>query len=227
MKKILVTGCGRSGTQYMNAVFNALGIKSRHERVYTMDMVPSNSLDQQVIKEKWEDYNAECSWTAVPFLPDLDNSYFVIHLLRNPLSVIRCWASHPTIIDSTKEVYQFLVRTIKFFPIVGKPSALDHSVYYWYFWNKLIEENGKHLGENKERLQIEMLLPFRLQDILRKTGREIDIHLIKKVLEETPRDIGACPDMHIKPLDWDFVEERFMGPCARRLAEAYGYDTNL
>jgi hypothetical protein len=64
--KILITGCGRSGTKYISKVFRRLGVKLGHEVLYEDGIVSTFSF----------------------LLDDLKTYSFILHQVRHPLNVI-------------------------------------------------------------------------------------------------------------------------------------------
>jgi hypothetical protein len=82
MIELLISGCGRSGTGYMASLLNASGVKCGHEDVFTAFGVMENQ----------DQYVADSSWFAVPYVGDLARSTKVIHLVRNPRDVFNSFS---------------------------------------------------------------------------------------------------------------------------------------
>lgn len=72
----VVTGTGRSGTSWIAAVLNAVGVKTGHENVYGWEVMP------------WEDWQGDASLNAIPLfaLGAPRDGIEVVHLTRHP-----CW----------------------------------------------------------------------------------------------------------------------------------------
>lgn len=76
MALFLVTGVGHSGTGWAARVFTELGHPCGHERWHTP--APYAGMD-----------GPDASWLAVPRLPLLPAGVPVVHLVRDPLAVVR------------------------------------------------------------------------------------------------------------------------------------------
>jgi hypothetical protein len=112
-KKILITGCGRSGTKYITFVLRRLGVDVRHERM-GRDGVAS-----------W--YMA-VDTSRVPFGQPRRGTTFehIYHQVRHPLQVI---ASAATFKEPS---WQFICAHS---PISMREPLLLRSLKYWYYWN--------------------------------------------------------------------------------------------
>lgn len=117
-KKILITGCGRSGTSYISALLIRYGFDVKHEAegrdgVASWCMAVSN--DKAV------------------FGPALNEFKFdlICHQVRNPLKVI----------SSVHTISELSWGYIKeYIPIKKEDSLLIKSAKYWYYWNIKAEE---------------------------------------------------------------------------------------
>lgn len=78
--QFVVIGTGRSGTTYTAAYLTNAGVPVSHERYYTYN--------GPRLRHPLRDWRArgDCSWCAVPFLPDDD--VVAIHQVRHPYKVI-------------------------------------------------------------------------------------------------------------------------------------------
>ena len=122
-KKLLITGCGRSGTQYIAALLRENGLIIEHE------------YDKEGI-------DGITSWILAvsddhpPFGPSRNEFQFdtIIHQVRNPLDVI---ASVQTF---TPESWEYIKKHI---PIHENDSLLVCAMKYWYYWNILAEQGSQ------------------------------------------------------------------------------------
>lgn len=168
MDKILITGCGRSGTGYISNYLTGAGIKCGHEDVFTLNGFKG-----------WKDYEADSSWFAAPFLDELDGDVRIVHIVRHPDKVVNSfyrlglfstlsWRNYVMNPDPIFIYRRFLLNpkyiVKRYLHVKGhrkllkeNSSSLDrrkseiNRIYdYWYEWNSLIEEQCK----NKPYLQV-------------------------------------------------------------------------
>jgi hypothetical protein len=112
-RKLLITGCGRSGTKYIALLMRRLGLDVRHEEL-GVDGVAS-----------W--YMA-VDTNEVPFGPALRGCEFehIHHQLRHPLAVI---ASASTF---KRQTWEFICAHI---PVSLREPLPLRCAKYWYYWN--------------------------------------------------------------------------------------------
>jgi hypothetical protein len=111
--KVLITGCGRSGTKYITFALQRLGLDVRHER-----------MGRDGIASWYMAVDASHS----PFGPTRRGTDFrhVFHQVRHPLAVI---ASAVTL---KEESWRFVCEHA---PIeIDEPPTL-RAAKYWYYWN--------------------------------------------------------------------------------------------
>ena len=100
--KFLVTGSGRSGTNYMCRFLTSVNVMCGHESIFTYEGITeaiyrlhdpklvSTSICSTLDKTSWFDPQkqiAESSYLAAPYLDDpiLEDTK-ILHLIRNPLT---------------------------------------------------------------------------------------------------------------------------------------------
>ncbi len=150
-KKLLITGCGRSGTLYTTEVWRSLGLDIRHERPIPLH----GSMGR----------DGAASWfmavddTNPPFGPGTRgyNFDFVLHVVRHPLKVIASVAQFilqkgvpsPEYIEkhAPETRLTFEERTLE-----PKQQFILRAARYWYYWNELAE------GKADQTLQVEQLV---------------------------------------------------------------------
>ena len=86
--RTLVTGCGRSGTNYLCSLLRAAGRECGHEEVFDVWGWTGSPL------------HTESSWYAVPFMTDLPKLERVLHVVRAPEGVIRSFHRIGMLADS-------------------------------------------------------------------------------------------------------------------------------
>jgi hypothetical protein len=134
--KAVITGCGRSGTQTMARVLQNLFVDATHETVFHQNH------SEEEIKKRIDEGKSEVevSWLAAPYLHLLYPDIKIVHLIRNPLHVIRCWRQHHRLIDSDMGVARFIRKWV---PRCEEGSALDRAVSYVYCWNDMVKRKGR------------------------------------------------------------------------------------
>lgn len=158
--RFLVTGCGRSGTNYVADRLCQSGVKCGHESVYSVE---------GPLGVRADEYQGDSSWFAAPFLNDA-NGIKVFHIVREPRSVIESFHRIGLCADSKLRHFsggKGLFSTILRFNFNLKKSRrrlnyvnahrkllADHTTCwdnsdefyrlceYWVQWNTMIETNA-------------------------------------------------------------------------------------
>jgi len=134
-KKVILYGCGRSGTRYMARVFGVLGIQVGHEKCGP---------------------NGICSWYLVEKsragllqkrLVDHDIKY--IHLVRNPLKVIASMRKIEVLAmipDAKNRIEKraglnFFETTHPQYIHLRRSNPFEYITQWWVTWNKEAENN--------------------------------------------------------------------------------------
>jgi len=217
-RRLLITGCGRSGTLYATEIWRALGLDIRHERP-----VPPNGMMGADGMSSWfmaaDDPEPPSGPSALDYEFDV-----VIHQVRHPLKVIASMA-------------QFILREGKRAPAYIQQNApetqlgADERHYidpkhqlilkasrYWYHWNLLAEAKADATVKIED---LNLQLPH-LCDLV-----GIDYGLGN--LEDIPEDINAR-HLHIRDepwiVDWEEIKslDTNLYEKIRDLAASYGYE---
>lgn len=229
MKRILVTGCGRSGTQYLTRVLQNLRLRVTHEQVYRQDL-SLDSFSIQAMEGRWRERETkiEVSWLAAPFVGRQPKDVIIWHQLRDPLKVVRCWTSHgylnPERIQQVQPVPVVGEYIQQFLPQCACSSDLTRAVQYVLGWNRLIAK-GMEDRLQACRYRIEELHASQLQDLLLEAGHQVKLSRIEAALTEVQPGIGGCnPNQH-RELTWKQIRDVAGGVALQELAELYGYVT--
>ena len=122
--KLLITGCGRSGTGYMSAILKKSGYDILHERLGKEGLV---------------------SWPmAVNYIsssePSLNDSFeHTFHQVRHPLLVMTSWIH--TVNNVRHPEWGFVRQHIPEIRLTD--SLMVHCAKYWYYWNLLAEKKAE------------------------------------------------------------------------------------
>jgi hypothetical protein len=213
-KKLLITGCGRSGTLYASEVWRSLGLDILHER----RAAPDGPIGR----------DGAASWFMAaddpnpPFGPSpLGCEFdFVLHLVRDPLKVIASVAQY--ILGTGVASPGFIERNAPETRLVAEEHLLERkeqlilrAARYWYHWNLLAETKAD------ETIQVEQLassLP-RLCDLL---GVEYDPASAEKVSKGTNAR-RYCVEEEPWVLTWWHIEALDPTLCEKILRLAAGY----
>ncbi len=220
--RLLVTGCGRSGTKYTSILLQRLGIDTPHERLGR---------------------DGICSWTMAvrtesrPYGPPSSAVSFreVFHQVREPLAVIR------SALSFREESWDYISHHIDC-PRFEPPML--RAARYWLLWN----EQAERIATWRYRIEdLHDLLPAFCKRIVvqprsnvltslptdintRQAGRALHI------AEEFFRRIGTTFPTRLRaalwipqrrsPLSWDMLTELDPNLSARVQAKAieYGYE---
>jgi hypothetical protein len=117
--KYIAAGCGHCGTGYVARLLTSAGIVCGHEHVFDVNTHkrPTDRIDDEAPLGPapwgfpWEQVQAESSWLACFHLnhPCVAEAT-IIHIVRNPLLVLRSWLHGNPKPGLAKYVEQFLVR---------------------------------------------------------------------------------------------------------------------
>lgn len=156
--KFIITGCGRSGTNYVAERLNSFGIKCGHESVFRVTGA----------KENLGNYDGDSSWFSAPFLGKQYPSTKILHIVRDPKKVIESFhriglfnaspLRHVLIGQSfliNAKRYKFNLKKLyyrynyvmahrnllkTYTSCWEKETEFERLCEYWYQWNKIIEE---------------------------------------------------------------------------------------
>jgi len=121
---LLVTGCGRSGTNYLAICLERSGYSIKHE-------------------QPGED--GTVSWPMAvnsysPWGPESEDHFeHIFHQVRNPLAVITSWIVNLN--DVTRDEWVFIRHHIP--EIHPEDPLIVQCAKYWYYWNLLVEQKAE------------------------------------------------------------------------------------
>jgi hypothetical protein len=119
--KIVITGCGRSGTTYTSRLFKTFGFSVGHER------------EEEHGISSW--YLASEKSKRKPTLKDVQSRNIpIVHQVRDPIKVI---SSMSTVSDRSWKLIRECI------PIKSNDSLRLKCMKYWYHWNLLAEDKSE------------------------------------------------------------------------------------
>jgi hypothetical protein len=217
-RRLLITGCGRSGTLYAMEIWRALGLDIRHERP-----VPPNGMIGADGMASWfmaaDDPEPPSGPSALDYEFDV-----IIHQVRHPLKVIASMAQF--ILREGKRAPGYIEQNVPDTKLSSdEQNYLDHKHQlilqgsrYWYHWNVLAEAKADATVKIEN---LNLQLPY-LCDL-------VGIDYQPGVLRGIPEDINAR-HLHIQDEPWvvDWTEIKNLDTRLyeniRDLAATYGYE---
>jgi len=203
-KKLLVTGTGRCGTGFMAALLNELGLKAGHEAVFSpLAKVPL----------AWEDYDADCSWLAVPFGP-FGEFCHVMELRRHPWKIIRSLVGIGFFRDGTERHEPYLSYALAHVRANGLRAHENRAAAWVLEWVKLVDDL-------KPDSVVQVENPAHVLDVLKCLGHEVDLDAWTDLMFRVPDDVNTRPHRYpLKP----YTMNRDLVKAVNRLCIRWGYD---
>lgn len=161
---LLITGCGRSGTNYTAVLLEKSGYAIYHERFGEDGCV---SWPMAV--------NSYSPWGPI----SEDSFQHVFHQVRHPLAVITSWVVN--LYDLDRDEWVFIRKHIP--EIDLEDPLIVQSAKYWYYWNLVAEQQAEW------RYCIENLFEV-LPEFIDRSGLVLD----SKMQGEVPLDFNAWLD---------------------------------
>jgi len=172
--KIVITGCGHSGTRWVSGALQRAGFDARHETAAGIRGI------------RWEDGGEiEVSWLAAGALDSLPPDVWVIHLVRHPLAVATTFRRRNFF--ALDDFYNRFIR--ERLGTLGECPELD----YWNRWNALVEDY-----DLAELMRVEEIGTEFLQRVGRYLGRDPLVHGVPPRPAPKPRFTPAdlqCRDL--------------------------------
>jgi hypothetical protein len=163
--KIIVTGTGRCGTNFMANMLTSMGLPCGHEAIFgpegierAIDTIegrrsPKNSKISKIgtILSDEGRLVGDSSFMAAPFLEQFDS--VVIHLVRNPTDVVASLmgsgfrnflGAKPSHFDDMPDHFIHEKFIYDHLPdLEAEMSQLDRACLFYLRWNEMIEASGK------------------------------------------------------------------------------------
>ncbi len=216
--RVVVTGCGRTGTQYLCNLLALSGFRSCHETVYNHSLDPFHP-DLEKIEERWKPEIFECSWEAVPFISCFPDDIVVWHQIRHPLKSLRCWVHHHMLREDNGTCK--LIHSV--LPECGVGSDLERAVLYLWKWNRLTEEYCKN--RPYYRYRVENFDEKMLLELLEQSGYcQLDRGRVEFAFKNSITNNGTCGHTEKDDISWEQVLSVPGGKELRQMTLDYGYE---
>ena len=216
-KHFVVTGSGKCGTHFMQAVLNELDLPTTHEGVleYHPVTVPA-----------WGDVRGDSSWPAAMHLHVLEPESAVLHLVRDPLAVVNARFGENKLSDSHREhVIRNYVR--RHMPDVFSDAhdELGRTLLWVERWNRSLDRTPKerpHLRYRRCRVEDISADPQVLDDVVEfLSGERHGADACAAALERVGTTVGRRTE-HAS-LTWADIRAHPDGAGLAQLAADYGY----
>lgn len=143
MARFIVTGTGRSGTTYSQAIFRICGLNVTHQQVFTWETIKTK-------RWSWMARHGDSSYMAVPILPDIrrkEPDTLVILMKRDPKLVAESWLRRGAFTNHMDRAAPDLKRVLnQHFPDVLKSrDPMRRALNYVDTWNGYAEQYADHI----------------------------------------------------------------------------------
>jgi hypothetical protein len=213
----VVTGSGKCGTHFMQAVLVELGVPTAHEGVleYHPVGVP-----------QWGDVRGDSSWPAAMHLDALPPGTPVLHLVRHPLAVVNARFGENKLADAHPE---FVIRNFvkRHMPDVFTDAHddLGRTLLWVERWNRALDHTPAarpHLRYRRYRVEDISADPRVLDEVLGfLAGERPGDAVCRAALERVGTGVGRR-SQHAS-LTWDDIGSHPNGTGLVQLAADYGY----
>jgi hypothetical protein len=199
----MIIGCGRSGTRFINELFEANGLHIGHEQM-GKDGIVSWTLVPDTDKRAWMPSIPKGKLWVPSFKELAPLNLPIVHQVRHPLEVVSSMQT------AKRRDWWFISR---FLDIEKRDSPVLKNMKYWYHWNRMAETKASHT--------------YRIEDI----ENEFD-HLchIAGFPIRSQFNFGVQKNVNARKhvdVTWDDLrdEDKELARSIRELAGRYGYDT--
>jgi len=198
-KKLLITGCARSGTFYMATLLQKSGFDIQHERMGVDGIVGWPMAVQSV------------SVTGPFFRGQFQH---IFHQVRNPLHQITSRSIQNSNLSDPRWIFVRLhvpeIRTTD--------SIIASCAKYWYYWNLKVEK----MAEWRYRIED-------IDKIVDEFGSRSGFFINRKALKRLPRDTNTREETkHAPKITWKQLKREIPNDLytnIQEMARRYGYAT--
>lgn len=177
MIKIIVTGSARSGTGYLHALLNNIGLFTGHEDIFS-----------PWIKDKpaFRNFDAESSWIAARHLSTLPSSVVLVHLHRHPLKVIESHLALGFFNDKPKDHHlPYLAEAAHYFDNQPNMTAAERAERYWTGINESVL-NSRPMFDTTHCISLRDVEHSFIYGLLESIGRNDLSKHVPEAFEKTP-----------------------------------------
>jgi len=125
--EFVITGCPRSGTNFMSELFTQAGYSTNHESFYGMPGFGTYRRPSY----------GEASWLAAPFF-ERDGNRPWLHIVRNPLKVVSSLKHSGFFTEKSWKINPYTHYVGLHMPEIKELDELDQYLFFWIYWNKFL-----------------------------------------------------------------------------------------
>lgn len=195
-KKLLIIGCGRSGTAYMTEVLKAAGLNVGHERQVRGDGIVSHLMAADLDHAPWgplaRDYTFEHTF----------------HQVRDPVKVIQSYYNSPPLVK-----WKWINESVPQVKLTD--TRLMKCAKYWIHWNKMAERKAQWTYRIED---------FDTQ--CQEMGRRLGITLNPEILAGISKTTNTRRSPSARVITWEILKKELNPPTYKQLcnlAKRYGY----
>jgi hypothetical protein len=213
----VVTGSGKCGTHFMQAVLTELGLPTAHEGV--LEYHP-------VTVPEWGEIRGDSSWPAAMHLDVLEPETPVLHLVRDPLAVVNARFGENKLSDTHREhVIRNYVRLHMPDVFTDAHDELGRTLLWVERWNRSLDRTPEELPHLRyQRCRVEDISgdPQVLDDVLEfLSGERRGAEACAAALARVGTTVGRRTQ-HAR-LTWADIRAHRDGAGLPPLAVDYGY----
>ncbi|MBV8162152.1 MAG: hypothetical protein JO265_14620 [Acidimicrobiia bacterium] len=218
-RHFVVTGSGKCGTHFFQAVLAELGVAAAHEGVLAYEPVGTPD---------WGPYRGDCSWPAAMHLHALEPGTPVLHLVRDPLAVLNARFGENKLSDTFPyPLFRTFVRAHLPHVFDEAVDDLGRNLLFVEGWNRHLDRTPElhaDLAYRRERVEdLSSEDPALLDDVVALlTGARPGAAACRTALARVGAQTGRGGDH--AALTWADVRAHPNGAGLLRLAADYGYD---
>jgi hypothetical protein len=213
----VVTGSGKCGTHYLQAVLTELGVPTAHEGVLEYHPVES---------PPWGPFRGDSSWPAAMHLHVLCPGTPVLHLVRDPLAVVNARYGENKLCDTHREfVIREFVRRHMPDVFTDAHGDLGRALLFVERWNRHLDRTPverPQLRYLRRRVEAISSDPEALDAVVEfLAGERVGIAACEAALRRVSPETGRSSSH--AALTWPDVEAHPNGAGLAQLAVDYGY----
>ena len=205
MKWMVVAGSPGAGLGYVARVLRASGIPCSHEAVYDFTAAEP--------AERWPE-PAEASWAAAPWLSQLDRDVLVVHLVREPVALVRTLLGLRLCDWGLGEPGAQRFIQLHLGSVLSQPTPLQRSIAFAHSWAALVDAHAAC------RIQVEALDGETIAELGQAIGIGVDADRADRALRHVVRSFEAPMLGSLEPED---VLGAKNGALVLSMAQRWGY----
>lgn len=226
----VITGTGRSGTQYISRIMRLCAVMCTHERINFRDRLNASGEFESRLKAIGAD--GDSSWCIAAMMKYLPKDCVVFHQVRNPVKTIRSGLANDVWFQSElcprHEGRKVLAdrHGIDFTWSENLEERAVSAMRFWVEWNRLIEREAAEYRLDYYRHRLEDVDRNIVSWIATVSGSPVHPSLCQEALDTFSRGFGGVPESpceKAKSINWESLPDCTEKAEIEALALKYGY----